>query len=127
MTKSNPIPNEAVTFGDGVMEINLGPQHPSTHGVLRVKLRLEGEIILAAETIIGYLHTGVEKECETRTYHQVFTLVDRLDYMSGPAEEQAFAMTVERLFGTRQKAYRQPNQAGCFFHHSSTESATSPL
>lgn len=79
------------------MELNLGPQHPSTHGVLRIKLRLDGEVIISAEPVIGYLHTGVEKECESRTYHQVFTLVDRLDYMSGPAEEQAFAMTVERL------------------------------
>lgn len=82
-----------------VMELNLGPQHPSTHGVLRIKLRLDGEIILSAEPVIGYLHTGIEKECETRTYHQVFTLVDRLDYLSGPAEEEAFAGSVERLMG----------------------------
>lgn len=80
-----------------VMELNLGPQHPSTHGVLRIRLRLDGEIILTAEPVIGYLHTGIEKECESRTYHQVFTLVDRLDYLSGPAEEQAFAGSVERL------------------------------
>lgn len=80
-----------------VMELNLGPQHPSTHGVLRIKLRLDGEIILSAEPVIGYLHTGIEKECESRTYHQVFTLVDRLDYLSGPSEEQAFAGMVERL------------------------------
>jgi NADH-quinone oxidoreductase subunit D len=80
-----------------VMELNLGPQHPSTHGVLRIKLELDGEVVLAAEPVIGYLHTGVEKECESRTYHQVFTLIDRLDYLSGPAEEQGFAMAVERL------------------------------
>lgn len=80
-----------------IMELNLGPQHPSTHGVLRLKLKLDGEIVLSAEPVIGYLHTGVEKECETRTYMQVFTLIDRLDYLSGPAEEQAFASAVERL------------------------------
>lgn len=79
------------------MELNLGPQHPSTHGVLRLKLKLQGEVVLEAEPVIGYLHTGVEKECETRTYHQIFTLVDRLDYLSGPSEEHAFAGTVERL------------------------------
>lgn len=79
------------------MELNLGPQHPSTHGVLRIKLKLEGEIVLSAEPVIGYLHTGVEKECESRTYTQVFTLVDRLDYLSGPSEEEAFAAAVERL------------------------------
>lgn len=79
------------------MELNLGPQHPSTHGVLRIKLRLDGEVVVSAEPVIGYLHTGIEKECETRTYHQIFTLVDRLDYLSGPAEEQAYAQTVEKL------------------------------
>lgn len=84
---------------DEIMELNLGPQHPSTHGVLRMKLKLDGEIIVDAEPVIGYLHTGIEKECETRTYHQVFTLIDRLDYLSGPAEEQAFAMAVEKMMG----------------------------
>jgi len=82
-----------------VMELNLGPQHPSTHGVLRLKLRLDGEVVLSAEPIIGYLHTGVEKECESRTYLQVFPLIDRLDYLSGPAEEEGFAAAVERLMG----------------------------
>lgn len=92
------ISNLAEFEGSGdLMELNLGPQHPSTHGVLRLKLRLEGEIVLSAEPVIGYLHTGVEKECETRTFAQVFTLVDRLDYLSGPAEEEAFAGTVERM------------------------------
>lgn len=80
-----------------ILELNLGPQHPSTHGVLRIKLRLDGEIVLSGEPIIGYLHTGIEKECESRTYHQVFTLVDRIDYLSGPAEEQAFAGAAEKL------------------------------
>lgn len=84
-------------LGDDILELNLGPQHPSTHGVLRIKLHLDGEIVISADPVIGYLHTGVEKECETRTYHQVFTLVDRLDYLSGPAEEQAFAGAVEKL------------------------------
>ena len=80
-----------------VMELNLGPQHPSTHGVLRIKLRLNGEVVLSGEPVIGYLHTGIEKECETRTYHQCFTLVDRIDYLSGPTEEEALAGVVERL------------------------------
>lgn len=86
-----------LTNSDEILELNLGPQHPSTHGVLRLLLKLDGEIVISAKPAIGYLHTGVEKECETRTYHQVFTLIDRLDYLSGPAEEQAFAQAVERL------------------------------
>ncbi|MCE5317805.1 MAG: NADH-quinone oxidoreductase subunit D [Parachlamydia sp.] len=96
---SKDTPNSKLEFGDDVMELNLGPQHPSTHGVLRVKLRLKGEVILSAEPVIGYLHTGIEKECETRTYHQIFTLIDRIDYLSGPAEEQAFAGAMEKLMG----------------------------
>lgn len=75
----------------------MGPQHPSTHGVLRLKLRLEGEVVISCEPVIGYLHTGVEKECEYRTYHQIYTLVDRLDYLSGPAEEEGFGGAVERM------------------------------
>lgn len=97
MSKAVKNNSQLPPFGDDVMELNLGPQHPSTHGVLRIKLRLNGEVIISAEPVIGYLHTGVEKECETRTYHQIFTLVDRLDYLSGPSEEQAFAGVVERL------------------------------
>lgn len=91
------IKDRGYTLTGDIVELNLGPQHPSTHGVLRLKLRLDGEVIIAAEPVIGYLHTGVEKECESRTYHQVFTLVDRLDYLSGPAEEQMFAGAVERM------------------------------
>lgn len=90
---------QAPGLSDEIMELNLGPQHPSTHGVLRLKLRLDGEVVISAEPVIGYLHTGIEKECETRTYHQVFTLVDRIDYLSGPAEEQVFAGAVEKLMG----------------------------
>src|SRR5665648_340590 len=82
---------------DEIMELNLGPQHPSTHGVLRLKLRLDGEVVVSCDPVIGYLHTGVEKECETRTYLQMFTLISRLDYLSGPSEEHAFAQTVEQL------------------------------
>ena len=88
---------ETLVKSGELMELNLGPQHPSTHGVLRLKLHLDGEKVVEAEPIIGYLHTGIEKECETRTYPQVFTLVDRLDYLSGPSEEQVFAQTVEKL------------------------------
>lgn len=90
--------SDAQMTGD-ILELNLGPQHPSTHGVLRLKLRLDGEVVISADPVIGYLHTGIEKECETRTYHQIFTLVDRLDYLSGPFEEQVFAMGMEKLLG----------------------------
>lgn len=99
MSKTRQQNLESLGKSGEVMELNLGPQHPSTHGVLRIKLRLDGEVVVSAEPVIGYLHTGIEKECETRTYLQIFTLVDRLDYLSGPAEEQAYAGVVERLMG----------------------------
>ena len=65
----------------GTMTINMGPQHPSTHGVLRLLLTLEGETVLDVEPVIGYLHTGIEKEAEFKTYHKVITINDRLDYV----------------------------------------------
>lgn len=80
-----------------LMELNLGPQHPSTHGVLRIKLQLDGEVVVRADPLIGYLHTGIEKECESRTYFQVFPLIDRLDYLSGPLEEHGYASAIEKL------------------------------
>src|SRR5690242_14519267 len=64
------------------MTLNMGPQHPSTHGVLRVVLELDGETILKARPEIGYLHTGIEKQCEGRKYQQVVPLTDRADYLS---------------------------------------------
>ncbi|HXX38264.1 MAG TPA: NADH dehydrogenase (quinone) subunit D [bacterium] len=81
------------------LTLNMGPQHPSTHGVLRLVLELEGEVVLKCTPVMGYLHTGIEKEMETRTYHQNVTLVDRIEYLSNYNEEMAFYQSVERLFG----------------------------
>lgn len=77
--------------------MNLGPQHPSTHGVLRVLLELDGEVIVSAEPVIGYLHRGIEKLSEHRRYNAVGTLMDRADYLSGVHVELAFAMAAEQL------------------------------
>src|SRR6266852_5495305 len=66
----------------GRMTINMGPQHPSTHGVLRLVLELEGETVTQARVIIGYLHTGIEKNCEFRTWTQGVTFDTRADYLS---------------------------------------------
>ncbi|MFZ0595304.1 MAG: NADH dehydrogenase (quinone) subunit D [Bryobacteraceae bacterium] len=79
------------------MTLNMGPQHPSTHGVLRVLLELEGETILRARPEIGYLHTGIEKECEAKTWHQVTTLTDRVDYLSNLINNLCYALAVEKL------------------------------
>lgn len=79
--------------------LNMGPQHPSTHGVLHVLVELDGEEVIAAEASLGYLHRGIEKLAESRRYHQVATLLDRADYISGLHTETAFALAVERLAG----------------------------
>ena len=79
------------------MAINLGPQHPSTHGVLRVILELDGEFVVDAKPDIGYLHRGIEKLAEHRTYHQIIILTDRLDYMSAMSNNLAYVLTVEKL------------------------------
>jgi len=81
------------------MTINMGPQHPATHGVLRVLLELDGEIIVKATPFIGYLHRGVEKLAEARTYHQALTLTDRLDYTNGLANNLAYCLAAEKLCG----------------------------
>jgi NADH-quinone oxidoreductase subunit D len=81
------------------MVLNMGPQHPSTHGVLRIVLELDGEIVLKARAHIGYLHTGIEKNCENKTYSQAITLTDRLDYLAPLSNNLCYCLAVERLIG----------------------------
>jgi NADH-quinone oxidoreductase subunit D len=81
------------------MVLNMGPQHPSTHGVLRVVLELDGEIVLSAKPDIGYLHTGIEKSCESKTYSQCITLTDRIDYLAPLSNNLCFCLAVEKLIG----------------------------
>ncbi|MSY18014.1 MAG: NADH-quinone oxidoreductase subunit D, partial [Actinobacteria bacterium] len=84
---------------DQTMIINMGPQHPSTHGVLRLMLELQGETVLRCKPIIGYLHTGMEKTGETLTYMQGGTNVTRMDYVSPLNNELVFSLAVEKLLG----------------------------
>ena len=81
------------------MVLNMGPQHPSTHGVLRVVLELDGEIVLSAKPDIGYLHTGIEKSCESKTYSQCITLTDRIDYLAPLSNNLGFCLAAEKLIG----------------------------
>jgi len=82
-----------------LMVLNVGPQHPSTHGVFRMKLYLDGEVIVKAVPYVGYLHRGVEKLCEKLTYTQVTPIVDKNDYVSPMMNEQAINMAFEDLLG----------------------------
>ncbi len=81
--------------------VNIGPQHPSTHGVLRIVVQLDGETVVHAEPIIGYLHTSMEKYAEFRTYHQAETITDRMDYVSGASNNLGYILTVEKLCGVK--------------------------
>jgi NADH-quinone oxidoreductase subunit D len=81
------------------MTLNMGPQHPSTHGVLRVVLELDGETVVKARPDIGFLHTGIEKECEAKTWQQVVPLTDRVDYLANLSNNLCYALAVEKLLG----------------------------
>ncbi len=88
-----------VTGTAQTMVLNMGPQHPSTHGVLRVVLELDGETVVSARPEIGYLHTGIEKSCEAKTYSQAITLTDRLDYLAPLSNNLCYCLAVEKLLG----------------------------
>jgi NADH-quinone oxidoreductase subunit D len=84
-------------IADQTMIINMGPQHPSTHGVLRLVLEIDGETVVSLAPDIGYLHTGIEKTCEAKFYQQVVPLTDRIDYLSPMTNNTAYALAVEKL------------------------------
>jgi NADH-quinone oxidoreductase subunit D len=90
---------ETATGATKTMVLNMGPQHPSTHGVLRILLELDGETVVKAVPDIGYLHTGIEKSCEDKTYSQVTTLTDRMDYLNPLGNNLVYALAVEKLLG----------------------------
>ena len=81
------------------MTVNMGPQHPSTHGVLRIVLELSGEEVVGADTTIGFLHTGIEKTAEQKKWQQVIPLVERMDYLGAQSNSLAFCLAVEKLLG----------------------------
>jgi NADH-quinone oxidoreductase subunit D len=100
VTDSNfSVDSETTVLGADEIIINMGPQHPSTHGVLRVKLKLDGEKVIGSECIIGYLHRGVEKIAEHRTYQQFAPYVDRMDYVAAVSNGLGYCEAVEKLMG----------------------------
>src|SRR5437667_5608245 len=82
-----------------LLKVNMGPQHPSTHGVLRLELVLDGEVVVKCRPVIGYLHTGIEKTFEAKTYVHGVVLTDRMDYLNPLGNNLAFALSVEKLVG----------------------------
>src|SRR6185312_6185972 len=93
---ANPVVD---TAGDKTMILNMGPQHPSTHGVLRLLLEIDGEAIVRMMPDIGFLHTGIEKTCEAKFYQQVVPLTDRIDYLCPMVNNLCYVMAVEKLLG----------------------------
>ena len=96
------IPSTETVFekiGENTMVVNMGPQHPSTHGVLRIICELDGETIVKAKCVIGYLHTGMEKEAEYQQYHKCVVMTDRMDYLNANGNNLAHALAVEKLLG----------------------------
>src|SRR5690606_20514322 len=93
------IAEEAVRLGEERIVVNMGPQHPSTHGVLRLMLEIDGETVTEARCGIGYLHTGIEKNMEYRTWTQGVTFCTRMDYLAPVFQETAYCLAVEKLLG----------------------------
>jgi NADH-quinone oxidoreductase subunit D len=94
-----PVLEPAQGAKDQHMVINMGPQHPATHGVLRLVVEIDGEIIVRVYPEIGYLHTGIEKTCEAKFYHQVVPLTDRINYLDPLSNNLCYALAVEKLLG----------------------------
>jgi NADH-quinone oxidoreductase subunit D len=92
---------EVYTLNEGEMLINLGPQHPSTHGVMRLVVKVRGEVIVDIDPVLGYLHRGIEKLCENATYTTVLTYVDPMDYLASMHNEHAPAIAFEKLYGIK--------------------------
>ncbi len=90
--------SERALRGETIL-LNVGPQHPSTHGVLHLLVELDGETIVSVVPDIGYLHTGIEKHCESKTYTKIIPLTDRIDYLSSMSNNLAYVMAVEKLMG----------------------------
>ena len=100
LTKEGTIEErENVIFEDDEYVVNIGPQHPATHGVLRFRVSLEGEIVKKVDVNCGYIHRGIEKMCETLTYPQTLALTDRLDYLSAHMNRHALCMCIEKAMG----------------------------
>jgi NADH-quinone oxidoreductase subunit D len=87
----------AETDGRELLTVNMGPQHPSTHGVLRLELTLDGEVVVHCRPVIGYLHTGIEKTFEAKSYVQGVVLTDRMDYLNSLGNNLAYALSIEKL------------------------------
>src|SRR6267142_1810161 len=99
MAATDPSVSATASEDRELLTVNMGPQHPSTHGVLRLELLLDGEVVVRCRPVIGYLHTGIEKTFEAKTYVQGVVLTDRMDYLNPLGNNLAYALSIEKLMG----------------------------
>ena len=99
MKTMDAAPDQQADLRTETMTLNMGPSHPGTHGVLRLLLEVDGETVVSAQPILGYLHSGKEKIAEHRTYHQFIPYTDRLDYVAPLSNNVAYVLAVEKLLG----------------------------
>ncbi len=97
--RASPVAPTMPELRTETMTVNMGPQHPSTHGVFRLVLELDGEVVVSAQATIGYLHTGIEKTAENKKWQQVVPLIERTDYLGAQSNSLAYALSVEKLLG----------------------------
>ena len=114
-TETPPLEMEVVEQSENRMVLSLGPQHPSTHGVLQVLTEIEGEVITKASPEIGYLHTGIEKSAENLFWTQASTVVERMDYLSPISNALAYTLAVEELLGIRERIPQRASQIRVLF------------
>ena len=96
---TSPIEHTSLEREEELLTVNMGPHHPATHGVLRLLVDLEGEVVRDLKPVIGYVHTGIEKSCEDKSYWKVIPFVERMDYLSYYFNMEAFCGAVEKLLG----------------------------
>ena len=107
---TTPLTPEIVSQEGNAMVLSMGPQHPSTHGVLQIMLEIEGESVVKAEPEIGYLHTGIEKNCENLFWSQAQTNVERMDYLAPSSNALCYALAVEKLLGVTDRIPERASQ-----------------
>ena len=110
MTASAGAPMDVLEMGEGRMLLSIGPQHPSTHGVLQVITQMEGEVISKADPEIGYLHTGIEKSAENLFWNQASTVIERMDYLSPLTNALCYYLAVEKLLGVTDEIPQRAQQ-----------------
>src|SRR5579862_7896785 len=103
MTIPGPLALDVVERVGNTMTLSMGPQHPSTHGVLQVVVEVSGETIERADMEIGYLHTGIEKSAENLFWTQAATVIERMDYLSPPSNALCYVLAVEKLLGLTER------------------------